>query len=131
LYTYLSAAVRYRVLDMLDKQHRAVHFATKTLSDLTDVGSSGTAPDANLLERELIEKIEVAVKQLPEKCQIVYRMSREDGFSHKKIATELSISEKTVEAHLSKAVRDIRSNLSITFPSIIIWFCFNDIYHKL
>jgi RNA polymerase sigma-70 factor (ECF subfamily) len=39
-------------------------------------------------------------------------MSREDGKTNEQIATELKITEKTVEAHLTKAVKDIRENLA-------------------
>jgi RNA polymerase sigma-70 factor (family 1) len=129
LYTYLSAAVRYRVLDLMDKQYRKPKYAREELNDLLEISSDGAAPDSNILLNELLERIEASVKQLPEKCQIVYRMSREDGHSNKKIAEELNISEKTVEAHLTKAIKDIRDNLTVTL--LVVMILFSDIYRKL
>lgn len=131
LYTYLSAAVRYRVLDKMNQQYRKIRFSDTDFSELSELSSENDAADAHLLHLELMDKIDSAVKLLPEKCQIVYRMSRESGFSHKKIAEELSISEKTVEAHLGKAIKDIRKNLTITAPAIVTWILTNDIHHKI
>lgn len=131
LYTYLSAAVRYRVIDLLDKQYRKLQYAPEMLSEMQNETSSALSSDRYLLEKELIEQIEASVKLLPEKCQMVYRMSREDGKSHKQIAAQLNISEKTVQAHLTKAIKDIRNNLPVVIPAALTWFCFNDFHDRL
>jgi RNA polymerase sigma-70 factor (ECF subfamily) len=39
-------------------------------------------------------------------------MSREEGKKHKQIAKELNISEKTVNNHLTKALKDLNRHLS-------------------
>ncbi|MBB5438583.1 RNA polymerase sigma-70 factor (ECF subfamily) [Pedobacter sp. AK017] len=111
LYTYLSAAVRYRVYNLLDSQHRKF-ISIVPLSSEMEISSGEFHADSELLEKELLERIAVYVDQLPQKCRIVYKMSREDGKSNEQIATELKITEKTVEAHLTKAVKDIRENLA-------------------
>jgi RNA polymerase sigma-70 factor (family 1) len=111
LYTYLSAAVRYRVYNLLDSQHRK-QLHTQPLSAGMDISSGEFHADSNLLEKELLERIATYVDQLPEKCRIVYQMSREDGLSNEQIAAELKIAEKTVEAHLTKAVKNLKDNLT-------------------
>ncbi len=45
-----------------------------------------------------------AVRCLPQKCRRVYVLRKVYGFSQKEIARRLGISEKTVEAHIAKAV---------------------------
>ena len=60
---------------------------------------------------DLQTRLEALVAGLPEKCQLVYRMSRENGHSQREIAGELNISEKTVEAHLGKALKLLRNGL--------------------
>ena len=52
------------------------------------------------------------VEKLPEKCRLVFKYSREAGLSIPEIAHEMHIAEKTVEAHLTKALKTLRSNLS-------------------
>lgn len=59
--------------------------------------------DFNLLS----ELYEQSLLKLPEKCRQVFILSRK-GYSLKEIAHSLEISEKTVEAHISKALRILR-----------------------
>jgi RNA polymerase sigma-70 factor (ECF subfamily) len=42
-------------------------------------------------------------------------MSRENGMSQKQIAAEFCISEKTVEAHIGKALKVLRTGLGQLF----------------
>ncbi|WP_377241945.1 RNA polymerase sigma-70 factor [Persicitalea jodogahamensis] len=50
---------------------------------------------------------EQSLQKLPEKCRKVFVLSRK-GYSQKEIAQSLTISEKTVEAHIGKALRVLR-----------------------
>jgi RNA polymerase sigma-70 factor (family 1) len=62
--------------------------------------------------RLLQEYINGLVEQLPERCRLVFKYSREAGLSIPEIAGEMDIAEKTVEAHLTKALRTIRGKLN-------------------
>lgn len=68
---------------------------------------------------ELKEKIETAVERLPKYCQRVFLMSRFEDRKNKEIAEELNISIKTVEAHLTKALKLLRSDLKEYLPLIV------------
>jgi RNA polymerase sigma-70 factor (family 1) len=114
--TYLAAAVRYRAYDLLASQHHKLKSGAESLSDLEETIAGGTDADAALLEKELMERIEHSVKQLPEKCRVIYKLSRADNMSNKDIAKALNISEKAVEAHLTRAFKGIRKNIAITAP---------------
>lgn len=59
----------------------------------------------------LAEDVHKLVNHLPSPCQDVYLMSREKGLSNKVIASTLLISEKTVEYHLTKALRFLSQRL--------------------
>ncbi|MDC0003471.1 sigma-70 family RNA polymerase sigma factor [Porticoccaceae bacterium] len=54
--------------------------------------------------RERFELFCRAVRQLPVKCQRVYILRKVYGYSQIEIAEQMSISIKTVEAHLTKAI---------------------------
>lgn len=56
----------------------------------------------------LQKKINKAVKELPRKRKSIYRLSRQDGFSHKEIADQLNISVKTVENQINLALKHIK-----------------------
>ena len=58
--------------------------------------------------RELEKKIHKAIENLPEKCRIVFCLSRFEDMSHQQISDELGISKKTIENHISKALRILR-----------------------
>lgn len=108
LSAYLAVSVKYRVIKSLDKQyHQQKYTASLGMKGITD---DSTQEWLDFLE--LKERLEKLVCALPEKCRLVYRMSRENGCSQKKIAEELEISEKTVEAHLGKALKTLRAGLN-------------------
>ena len=71
----------------------------------------------NIVERdyELMEEklalLEAAIEELPAKCRKVFLLSKRQGYRYKEIATQLDISEKTVEKHISRAIGRIKQTL--------------------
>jgi len=60
---------------------------------------------------ELKKKIDNLISSLPPKCREVFIKSRLEGKSHAEVAEELSISKKTIENHMTKALRLLRDGL--------------------
>lgn len=60
---------------------------------------------------DLKQYLSVLISQLPKRQQEIFRMSRERHMTYKQIAEELSISEKTVEYHMTAALKYLRKNL--------------------
>lgn len=113
--TYLSVAVKYQVINKLSKQHRKqVH-----LESISGVDEGVESTELWFNERELRGQLDRAVNSLPEKCRLVFLLSREEGKGTKQIAQELNIAEKTVEAHLTKALKEIRNTLHISVPLLL------------
>lgn len=65
----------------------------------------------NLEFKELQGKLQEVVDQLPSRQKEVFRLSRDQGLSHKEIAKKLDISTNTVEVHMNRALKSIRSRL--------------------
>jgi len=57
-------------------------------------------------------RIKNLVDQLPEQRKLIFKLSKEKGLSNKAIAEELNISVKTVEDHMTKARRFLKSQLT-------------------
>ena len=68
--------------------------------------------DEKIQLSQLQNQIDNCVNKLPEKCKVVYQMSRGQYLSIKNIAAELNISPKTVEYHVSTALKRIRESIS-------------------
>ena len=64
-----------------------------------------------LLEEELDTRIQEAIKALPKKCRHVFVKSRVDGMNHSEIAEVLNISKRTVDNHISNALKLMRLHL--------------------
>ena len=80
---------------------------------MQDQPAEGNYTEDTLLYNELSNKINQLLILLPNKSQLVYRLSQQQGLDKKSIATELFISEKTVEYHLYKALNFLRENLVV------------------
>ncbi len=67
--------------------------------------------DKILNAKEISEIIEKTFDSLPERCKQIFQLSRYEGLKYKEIAEKLSISIKTVEANMGKALKHFRNNL--------------------
>ncbi|MCG8308449.1 MAG: RNA polymerase sigma-70 factor [Cytophagales bacterium] len=54
-----------------------------------------------------------AVEQLPAKRREIFKLSRNNGYSHKEIAQKLNISENTVKVSVHKSLKQIRDYMSV------------------
>ena len=61
-----------------------------------------------ILPITLPEKIENAINHLPPMRQKVIRLSHLQGYDYKEIANKLNISEKTVDNHIHKELKQLR-----------------------
>lgn len=74
--------------------------------------SNSSTPFTSLLEDELQEKMQAVIATLPEKCRLIFEMSRAEELKNKEIAERLNISVKMVEKQISKALRILRDELA-------------------
>lgn len=68
--------------------------------------------DVALYEDELAAVLRAAVDELPVRRRMVWQLSRDHGLSYAEIAAALSISTKTVEQHMGRALKAIRAALA-------------------
>ncbi len=69
---------------------------------------------------DLENAIEESLAGLPQKCQTVFRLSRQQHLSISHIASQLQISTKTVENYLTQALKHLRAGLGEFIPMFII-----------
>jgi RNA polymerase sigma-70 factor (family 1) len=105
--SFLRGAVVNKSLAIIRKDSR-ITLVEEHSYDLTDSKASAD----QIIDRDnLQEAIDEIVESLPEKCREVFKLSRVEGLSHKEIADQLGISKKTIENHMTKALKSLRSGL--------------------
>jgi RNA polymerase sigma-70 factor (ECF subfamily) len=73
---------------------------------------SQESPSDILNYKELQEKIARILERLPERCGKIFTMSRFEGLKYSEIADKLSVSIKTVEANMGRALKEFRKELT-------------------
>jgi len=110
--TYISAALKYSIYRKIAERKRQQFVS---IEEEVNVDFADNSTQYMLDFTQVREEIETLVVQLPEKCQMVYRLSRETEMTTRQISEKMNISEKTVQGHLTKALKFIKSNLTILF----------------
>ena len=95
-------------------RHLAAEFGkTEPIDDLDEdkISVCMVQPDAEMHYNNLFLKVNEAIEQLPLQCQRVFMLSRFENKKYNEIAKELHISPRTVEVHMSKALKYLRAVL--------------------
>lgn len=108
LKAYLYRAVRNNSLNYLESVRVRRKYAEKVLTMSKNMAGY---EDRGMEYGELSKVIEDALDELPERCSTIFKMSRFDGLKYEEIAVKLSISVKTVEANIGKALRLLRERI--------------------
>jgi len=124
--SYLYTSTVYKVYSYLRKNK---NFITEEFLLEYNNKSKRLNPEGELIYKELVAHLDAVVETLTPKCKIVYKLSREDQLSHKEIAEKLSISQRTVESHISNALKVIRASLGNTQLLMILFILIKRKFH--
>lgn len=110
---YLFKTTKNACLDYLrSKRYKlAISDNMLQLEALINFHALSDKDSLSVIEKELEQKILAGIELLPEKCKQVFVKSRIDGLKNSEISDELDISIKTVENHISKAIKHMRVHL--------------------
>ena len=73
-----------------------------------------------MLTAEMMNRVQKAINDLPPRCQLIFKLVKEDGLKYREVAELLQVSIKTVENQMAIAIKkiglaihfDIRTTLS-------------------
>ncbi|MEZ4848512.1 MAG: RNA polymerase sigma-70 factor [Bacteroidia bacterium] len=128
--SYLYTAVRNRSLNYLKSKLAKIRSETEVSLDLVSDSSSEPA-DQKLSEEELILLIQKGVQSLPEKCRIIFKLSRDSGMTYDEIANELGVTKETVKSQIKIALVKLRQFLGKYWDIvglIITWMLIKNIF---
>ncbi|MFK7905237.1 MAG: RNA polymerase sigma-70 factor, partial [Chitinophagales bacterium] len=113
LSSYLFTATKNNALMTLRRQQYKSNYVEHIQQSA--VGSYQDNIDDEAEQLLLKEKILTAIRTLPPKCQQIFKLSKLSGLTYKEIADDMSISVKTVENQMSKALKILRTQLKNIF----------------
>ena len=68
-------------------------------------------PEETLNTKEIETTVFQAIKELPDKCRLIFSMNRFDGLTYAEIAEILDLSIKTIETQMGRALKHLRDKL--------------------
>lgn len=115
--SYFFRSIKNRCLNYLQHQKIKTSYTQKILTETEFLNSD----DDVFIEIDLAKKIEESINSLPEKRREIFKLSRQDGLKYTEIAKKLNISIKTVETHMSLAIKSLRDKLK-RYNSLFLFF---------
>lgn len=106
LKSYLLTAIKYQAAKYIRRGKVRENHLLSTLN-----ATAFTVNDESLEFKELQAVITSSIHGLPEKCQEIFRLSREEQLSNREIAARLGVSEGTVAVQIKRALAKLRNNL--------------------
>ena len=131
--TYLYISVRNESFRFQARNKDLNRVSLNELLPLMEEEDEGS-PEEHLELKEMREMLDKAIDELPEKCRLVFLMSREEGLKTKEIAEILSVQESTVRVQMKIAIEKLVARLKPSFPnisfSLLLMFIFIVIYRS-
>jgi RNA polymerase sigma-70 factor (family 1) len=120
--------VNRSTLTTIENFHLYIYVVTKNLSinralkekkdqsfsldeTIVDAKTIHSDPEQLMITSEMHKRIRAAIETLPPKCQLIFKLIREDGLKYKEVAELLSLSLKTVENQMTIALKKISESI--------------------
>lgn len=107
MWLYLYVVAKRLSLNSLRQACRSNDFVENLLNFMEEQNST----EEEVLARDLEQFTDKIIEKLPRQQQLVFKLSRVEGLSHKEIAEQLHISPNTVKNHMVEALKTLRSHL--------------------
>lgn len=124
--SFLYRSVYTKSLNVIKHRNVVSGYAAEC-NDLEAIRLAYYNPDSNPIDmelenQELLEKIDAAISDLPDKRRQIFKMSYLNGMSNKEIAQIMDISVRTVETQLYKALKFLRNRLEKLLLLLVLIF---------
>lgn len=106
---YLYRSVHNRALHYIEHQQVVSRHAGEMTASAEQISEPVTEA---IYYSELQARVARVLERLPERCRLIFKMSRFEGMKYNEIADKLAVSLKTVEADMGKALREFRKALA-------------------
>jgi len=115
LEAYLIKSVKYKIANHIrDLKFSPVHI--EILHNIPYTFKTEKDLEYKEFERDIFNEI----RKLPPKCQEVFMLSRFEDYSSAEIAEQLDISVRTVEKHISNALKHLKATIGTYHLAVLI-----------
>lgn len=115
---YLIKAIHNACLSYL-RQNIPEQVELEDSTTMNTLFAVGESPLDYVLSKELMERINQAVNDLPTQYKRVFELSRYQNLSYNEISTEMGISVNTVKLYQKKALARLRQELKDYAPALV------------
>jgi len=120
LWLYLYVISKRLSLNALREVGKSSVLIEKLLHQISELQNT---TEEEVLAHDLENYAEKIIEKLPRQQQLVFKLSRVEGLSHKEIAEQLQISPNTVKNHMVEALKTLKSHLKYSdFLYLVILF---------
>lgn len=123
---YLLTVIKHKCLNHL-REERLHSERNSLLSDVAlweldfKINTLSSCDPYELYSSEVQEIVNHTLSRLPSKTKQIFLMNRYENISYLEIAKRLDLNQKTIEYHISKALKELRIALKDYFPSLIFF----------
>ena len=107
---YLFRAVRFKAYNQFRNTNSRRKILENLLSSRLKNRTNNVEDSLNLKETQ--NALRKAIDNLPPKCRKVFELSRFEGLKNEEISQKLDISKRTVENHISNALKVLKSKIA-------------------
>jgi RNA polymerase sigma-70 factor (ECF subfamily) len=105
--SYMLRSVRNAAITYINKERVHAEVNERIFTDDSDAND----PSETLQSNNLESSYRAILANMPEKRREVFLASRYDGLKYAEIANKMGLSQKTVEAHMSAAIKQLKEGL--------------------
>ena len=105
---YLFIMARNKAIDYLRKLAKDTNLITELTAQIQE---SHNEIEEKLDATALKNLIEQSLAQLSDQKRKIFKMSKEEGYSHDEIAAEMQLSKSTVKNHLSETLKHLKKQV--------------------
>jgi RNA polymerase sigma-70 factor (ECF subfamily) len=116
---YVYTAVKNASFNYLKSQYARQLFESEAGEKQLPVINT---PAEELTYQELQAIVRQGIESLPERCRMIYTLSRNAGLTYEEIAANLGISQKTVKAQMGIALHKLRLYLDQHWHKMLMMF---------
>jgi len=122
LYTVAkNKALKYLRHEEYIKNHAGISLQ-KMNEDALNASALDSLDTSEFAFREIEKIIQRTLENMPENVRQIFKMSRFDHLKNREIAEKLNVSEKTVEANITKSLKLLRVALKDYLPLVLYLF---------